>query len=240
MPLATFLSIKMKFLKLKNKKLSPHIRILLDLKKRGYESQVIFDIGAFKGDWSREVKHYFPQARCFLFEANLAYASDLMNTGLDFFNVALSEPGKSSVHFYNAGATGNSYYKENTAIFDNSSFIELPCTTLDSLIDQYKLPIPNFLKIDTQGSEIDILKGFQDLTKVDLVLIECPIIQYNHGAPNIQDYLTYFKKFNFIPIEIAEIHKIDHVVLQIDILFASRMIKSDLFGSEELIRPFAT
>ena len=163
-----------------------------------------------------------------------------MNTGLDFFNVTLSEPGKSSVRFYNAGATGNSYYKENTVIFDNSSSVELPCTTLDKIINQYKLPIPNFLKIDTQGSEIDILKGFQNLTMVDFVLIECPIIQYNHGAPNIHDYLTYFKKFNFIPIEIAEIHKIDHVVLQIDILFASQTIKSDLFGAEKIIRPFAT
>jgi FkbM family methyltransferase len=230
----------MKFLNFKSKKLPPHIRILLELQKRGYDSKVIYDIGAFKGDWSKEVKHYFPQAKCFLFEANPAYAADLMNTGLDFFNVALSEPGKSSVRFYNAGATGNSYYKENTVIFDNSSSVELSCTTLDSLIDQYKLPIPNFLKIDTQGSEIDILKGFQNLTEVDFILIECPIIQYNHGAPNIHDYLTYFKNFNFIPIEIAEIHKIDHVVLQIDILFASRIIKSDLFGAEEIIRPFAT
>ena len=230
----------MKFLNFKSKKLPPHIRILLDLKKRGYKSKVIFDIGAFKGDWSREVKHHFPEAKCFLFEANSAYATDLVNTGLDFFNVTLSEPGKSSVRFYNAGATGNSYYKENTVIFDNSSSVELPCTTLDKIINQYKLPIPNFLKIDTQGSEIDILKGFQNLTMVDFVLIECPIIQYNHGAPNIHDYLTYFKKFNFIPIEIAEIHKIDHVVLQIDILFASQTIKSDLFGAEKIIRPFAT
>ena len=47
-----------------------HFSRLSLLKSKGFEPQVIYDIGAYQGDWSREIKTIFPNAKFVLFEAN--------------------------------------------------------------------------------------------------------------------------------------------------------------------------
>ena len=56
------------------------------------------------------------------------------------------------------------------------------------------------------------------------LLLECPIISYNKGAPNINDYIKYLNSIGFIPFEPGEIHRIDHVFVQIDIFFLKKEI----------------
>jgi FkbM family methyltransferase len=202
---------------------------------------VIYDIGACRGNWSREVHtHFFPDAQFVLFEANPEYKNDLAALDFTSFNTVLSNPGREYVEFFNGTNTGDSYYKENTGWYDQQSSIKLPCATLDAVIEQFNLPAPNFIKIDTQGSELDILAGAESIIdKVDLIYTECPIIQYNAGSPNISEYLDYFKSKNFIPVDILEIHNMENTVLQIDIMFMKKETKERVFGPNINIRPFA-
>ena len=101
--------------------------------------------------------------------------------------------------------------------------------TLDSVAPGYVLKFKNpFLKIDTQGSEIDILKGSgKYLKKVKLLYLECPIVNINQGAPDISEYLTFTKKAGFIPLDICEKHIHNNILLQLDILFIN---KSEVFN----------
>ena len=172
------------------------------MKASGYSLKTAYDIGACHGDFSKEFRSHFQSTEVILFEANPAYRPVLMNSGFKFFNVALSNPGRDYVDFYNGTDTGDSYYKETTKHYDFKNSIRLPCKTLDSVIKENNLPIPNFIKIDTQGSELDILIGAESiLDSVDFVYTECPIVRYNEGAPNIADYLDFFRCKNFIPVE---------------------------------------
>jgi FkbM family methyltransferase len=209
--------------------------------KNNITVDVIYDIGACKGAWSRDVQtKCFPNADFFLFEANPAYVNDLKALEFTSFNTVLSNPGREYVEFFNGTNTGDSYYKENTGWYDEQSSIKLPCATLDSVIEKYNLPTPNFIKIDTQGSELDILAGAESIiNKVDMIYTECPIIQYNEGSPNISEYLEYFKSKNFIPLDIFEIHNMEHTLLQIDIMFMKKETKERVFGPNVNIRPFA-
>ena len=51
--------------------------------------------------------------------------------------------------------------------------------------------LPDFIKIDTQGSELDILKGGEKtISNCSLIYLECPIIEYNLGSPNLNDYIN--------------------------------------------------
>ena len=94
-------------------------------------------------------------------------------------------------------------------------------------IKQKKLPPPDFMKIDTQGSEIDILKGCgKYLKKVKLLYLECPVININQGARDISEYLTFTKKAGFIPLDICEKHIHNNILLQIDILFVNKYFGS--------------
>jgi len=206
----------------------------------GLEIKTVYDIGACQGKWSTNIKNKILFSSDFyLFEANSNYNSILEKTGFKYFNKVLSNPGRETVIFFNGTDTGDSYYKETTKWYDDTTSIELPCITLDSLIQQHNIPKPDFIKIDTQGSELDILAGAESVIKdVKLIYTECPIIQYNIGSPNINDYLNFFKKNNFVPIDVFEIHKLENILVQIDIMFVRYDIKNDFLGKTKNIRPF--
>ena len=198
----------------------------------------VYDIGACIGAWSTETKkNCLTDSTFFLFEANDKYIPVLSETGFYFFTTLLSSPDKGVVKFYNGTNTGDSYYKENTVWYDEQESINVQSYTLDQLIAAHQLPIPDFIKLDTQGSELDILLGAEStIDKVSVIHIECPIIEYNTGAPNIQNYLDYFKSRNFIPVEVTEVHIGENTLLQIDILFVRKDIKDKYLQPNDFIR----
>ena len=219
--------------------MKPFFNFLKAREDSGYQFKTVFDVGACKGEWSQEFKQHFPASEMVLFEANPAYKNDLDATGFKNFNCLLSDTEGKEVEFYNGTNTGDSYYKETTKFYDNQQAIRLPCFTLDSLTRQHALPVPNLLKIDTQGSELDIMAGYRDhLQQVDFIYIELPIITYNAGAPDIRDYLTFFKKNRFIPVELLDVHRGENILVQIDIMFVRDDVKTKYFGPTNWIRPF--
>jgi FkbM family methyltransferase len=204
----------------------------------GLVIDTVYDIGACIGFWSSDIKkNCLTDSTFFLFEPNEKYIPILSQSGFYFFTSLLSSPGKGVVKFYNGTNTGDSYYKETTKWYDDQESIDVQSHTLDQVIEAHKLPIPDFIKIDTQGSELDILLGAEStIDKVSVILIECPIIEYNSGAPGIQNYLDYFKSKNFIPVEVTEIHIGEDTLLQIDILFVRRDIKEKYLQPNDFIR----
>jgi FkbM family methyltransferase len=214
-------------------------KFLTEIQQRGLEISTVYDIGAWTGGWSRDMKSsVLSSAEFILFEGSPERAAELSNTGFTYFGNVLSSPNKNYVDFYSTTGTGDSYYKENTENYDNISPVRLPCTTLDRLVKLYDLPKPNFIKIDTQGSELDVLSGADSvIQEVDIIYTECPIISYNIGSPNIQDYLDFFKQRDFFPVDLLETHIFDDILIQIDLMFMKKTSKEQIFGKKEFIRP---
>lgn len=197
-------------------------RELSALSLKGIEINVVYDVGARYGKWSKGVSKIFPHAKFYLFEASDKCKSILMTQPFPFFIETLSSKVK-NVTFHEKNTPGDSYLKDKSIIFKNSAGITKKTSTIISLIEQKKLPAPDFMKIDTQGSEIDILKGSgKYLKKVKLLYLECPVININQGAPDISEYLTFTKKAGFIPLDICEKHIHNNMLLQIDILFVNK------------------
>ena len=199
--------------------------------------ETVYDVGACNGWWYSGVRPFLPEANFFLFEANPEYEEILKQTGQRVFNKLLSNPGRGEVDFYNGTNTGDSYYKETTTIYDDKTSIKMPTVTLDELIEQNNLPIPQLLKLDTQGSELDILKGATKLLgKTELIVTELPIIEYNRGAPNISEYLEFFKSHDYIPVDVLEVHRGEETLIQLDILFILRSAKYQVLGPNRQVR----
>lgn len=217
------------------------INFLKQIQQAGLDIKTVYDIGAWNGGVSQHIKsNACPSADFVLFEANPQYQGVLNSTGFkNYCGIALSNPGRTHVDFYNGTNTGDSYYKETTKHYDNQGTIKLPCITLDELIVRDNLPIPQFIKIDTQGSELDILSGAKSiLDRVDLIYTELPIVCYNKGAPTIQDYLEFFKQHKFVPIDILEKHHAENMLIQMDIMFMRNETKEKFLGPNDFIRPF--
>lgn len=119
------------------------------------------------------------------------------------------------------GGSGDSFYKELTKKYKYVYPKKMKTNTINNFIKIHKIKFPDLIKLDTQGSELDILAGASTiLKKCKLVYIECPIYNYNKNAPTLDEYLIFMKKKGFKVTEIGEIHRRDDdKILQIDLLF---------------------
>lgn len=199
------------------------------------EIKTVFDVGANQGNWSKGAKHLLPEAKFYLFEASYYYKERLEKTGFDFFIDLLSDEVGKELDFYDSTASGESYYKENTIWNVDYTPIKKISNTLDNIASVNNIPHPEFIKLDTQGSELDILKGAADIMKnVKVILTEMPIMKYNEGAPNIHEYLEYFDQMGFYPMNVEQTHFIDKLLVQIDIIFLRKELKIELFGKNTM------
>ena len=190
---------------------------------------VVFDIGAHKGDWTKKIKSEIPSVNAFMFEANPIHENDLKSIGC-YYHIGILSDSEKTADFYACGGTGDSLYQESTNVYQNVIPTKERCHTLDTLIQQEGLPQPDFIKLDTQGSELDILNGAsKSLEHAKALLLECPIYPYNAGAPSMKEYIDFLLQRGFYPSRCTEIHDMAGVFGQVDIIFLHRHIldKSD-------------
>ena len=210
---------------------------LLELQNNGLDIDIIFDIGAYRGEWSKLLSSTsLKNKKFFLFEANEENQNFLEKSGFKFFLNVLSDQRK-KVNFFSNLSTGDSYLIEQTSFYkENFKTIIKEAITLDELVDREKIPLPNLIKIDTQGSELDILKGSKKtISQCSLIYLECPIIEYNLKAPNLNEYLDYLRSIEFFPLDICEVHKIDNVLIQIDILFIRKNVLNKIYTDKKIL-----
>ena len=132
------------------------------------------------------------------------------------------------LEFWSLGETGDSYYKEHNPAYDGIIPKLIMTETLDQIIANEKLDPPDLIKLDTQGSEIDILRGAViALASAKFVILEVPIVEYNFGAPNLVECIKFMHNHSFIPIDVTEIHVVVSRLVQIDIAF----IRQDLLDT---------
>jgi FkbM family methyltransferase len=207
---------------------------LIELIKKEVEIKTVYDIGAHRGDFSNFLSKTSLKGKDFyLFEANEKNEKYLNKFDFKYFIDVLSDR-KKEVKFYSKSLGGDSYFREQTDIYDDFDAKTKITNTLDNIVEQNNLPFPNFIKIDTQGSEIDILKGAKKvISNCKLIYLECPIIEYNLGSPNLDQYIKYLDSIDFIPYDICEVHYIDKMLVQIDILFIKKSIFNKIYPGKK-------
>lgn len=195
------------------------------LKQKGVEFDTVLDIGAYRGDFTETLKLVYPSARVIQFEADHRQ-QDLLQP--DAYIVLLGNECK-QVEFYTIAdtgygvTTGSSYYKELTPYYKDPIVMNKHMTTLDIVLSKEHNLGKTLIKLDTQGSELDILSGaveFLDRHKPTHILLECSVKQYNEGAPLIGDVMAYLQKIDYLFNDIVEV-KYDNQgdLLQMDVLF---------------------
>lgn len=191
---------------LSNKRLLPPIHVDY-LKSLSISPKVIYDIGASVLHWTNEAKTIWPSAEYIVFEAMPECEFLYKENNLQYNIGVLSDRNDREVNFYqnNYHPGGNSYYKENeqinpesTRLYNESNKKLYKTKTLDSIINSKNLPMPDLIKIDVQGAELDILKGSKKALKncKDLIL-ELQIVEFNKGAPLRDEVIKYVEDLGF-------------------------------------------
>eukprot|EP00929_Paragymnodinium_shiwhaense_P122720 TRINITY_DN95715_c0_g1_i1.p1 TRINITY_DN95715_c0_g1~~TRINITY_DN95715_c0_g1_i1.p1 ORF type:complete len:276 (-),score=25.66 TRINITY_DN95715_c0_g1_i1:430-1257(-) len=204
-------------------------RGLYMLKCLGFEPQVVLDIGANIGDWTRRHRVFFPSASFFLVDADRwwSFWKDLMQGERVNATVAVLGPQRKLTPWYGSTFfhTGNSMFKETTHFFREIPRRNRLMLSLDSLLKVKGWPSTvDLMKIDVQGGELEVLKGAtQVLQYVSALLMELPFgATYNDGAPRFAEYIAFMDTAGFAPFDLHEVHLIAGLAVQIDILFVRK------------------
>jgi len=180
----------------------------------------VLDIGAFKGEWTNTFKNFFPESNILMIEANEDNEEDLKKVG-PYKIALLGEEDNKEVNYYkalNAIQTGNSIYREQTTTeFETVKKKTIKLSTLLDSDTTYDL-----IKIDTQGSELNIIKGgLPIISKTNFLLLEVSLFQYNENSPLIDKVISYLSKIGFKLVDIVDLlyNQKDGCLLQIDAMF---------------------
>lgn len=165
------------------------------------QPRVIYDIGSSVLHWTRYAKQLWPNARIIPFEAMQHADKFYERNGIaEYVNELITDRDGKTVKFYqdllNPG--GNSYYQETTGMFTEEHATMRTGISLDTIVAQRGFPMPDMIKMDTQGSELDILRGAPNVLKhVFDIIIEAQHVEYNKGAPSINEVRSFLEMNGF-------------------------------------------
>lgn len=202
---------------------------LINMHKQGYRPKTVIDVGAFQGLWSSEALKLFPAAQFHLFDPQLglkqtkkftAHSLPIIvenSTRIKIHPVLLGAEGRNDVPFELLDG-GSTTFHELTEF--PREIVNLQMFTLDECLDD-TVEGPVLLKIDAQGSELEILKGAPKiLAKVDALVLEVATLPYNQGAPLFAEVVEALTKLNFCLYDVGGLYRreTDKTLFQLDLI----------------------
>ena len=133
------------------------------------KSPVVVDVGANVGAYTREVGRVNASARVFAFEPHpLTFerlASSLGNAAnVRLYNYALGAEAGSSTLYDRESAGGSSHASIFRGVIEDihharAKSYDIDVRTLDQFVEEHRLERIDLLKIDTEGYELNVLRG---------------------------------------------------------------------------------
>ena len=199
----------------------PDIWNTLDrIKYNGFNSSIIFDVGAYNGSWTNSCLRIFPDAKYFLFEPQIVMYNELQRFNNDenmiIENLFLGSEEDISIKFYESGTSSSALrYGDQTPIQKKSIKLDNYCkeNSIDSI---------DILKLDVQGYELEILKGAKNcLAFTHIVLTEVSLIDVYLDCPLANDIINYLSKMKFQLFDIGDFRRreLDGHLWQCDMVF---------------------
>jgi FkbM family methyltransferase len=161
------------------------------------DNMIIYDIGSCVLHWTQEASKIWKNSKVYLFDG----MTELMlfydeynkqnNTKYEYNIGVICDEDYKRISFYqnNIHPGGNSYYREighheSTTLFTENHIKYKIGMKLETIIKNKNFPLPDLIKIDVQGAELDILKGSMSIiNKAKILIVELQHTQYNKDAP---------------------------------------------------------
>lgn len=166
-------------------------------------------IGANEGQELPDLMNCFPDSVIHCFEPQKKPFISLKNNyckneNLKFYNFGLSNENKQTVIFKNNNNNNMSSSilepKEHLSYHQNVTFDGFEKVKLKRFSD---LNIDNvdFLNIDVQGYELEVLKGFDDLTNIKYIITEVNRKELYKNCVLINELDKYLNNYNFVRVK---------------------------------------
>jgi len=205
-------------------------------------SITIFDVGACTGSVTLQYNSLFKKAVIYSFEPYFPSFEILKKeisrfNNVKVFNIALSDKtGQIGFHVNKSYATNSilethpdSGESWNHEALNTIEKIKIDTITLDDFIDQNKIDKIDILKLDTQGTEYQIIEGASksiEQNKISLIYLEIIIMPTYKGQKSFDEILyllrskgfALYNLYNFSYTNLGELR-------QVDAIFTRQLIK---------------
>src|SRR3989338_1922873 len=195
-----------------------------DLSEKPFNT--IIDIGANKGVFINASKWVFPNSKIYAFEHLQEYYNEIKKIkGVTAFNFGLWDKAGEDIIYYNTANTGASSFLEPTEVYnkhikDVGKVYERKAIKkrFDSL--KIKIERPCFVKIDVEGAEDRVIKGFGErLSEVDVLQIEWFFRKFHKGQPRFSSLLPILEKYGFVGFIQREVNNVSGMPSVCDLIF---------------------
>lgn len=194
------------------------------LKKNGFKPALIFDIGAYKGEFTAVCLGIWELTEVHLFEGlpeKIGFLKSKFGNQKVIVNECLvGDQDIDKVQFYADETASSVLYSEE--IYTKKILVNQSMCCLDTYIKKNGNRIPDLLKIDTQGFEYSILKGCESyLSRIPVLLIECNFLEIYQNVKLAGELIQYLGSFGFVIYDVCEIHRrpLDNALVQMDFIF---------------------
>jgi FkbM family methyltransferase len=196
------------------------------LRARGMMPRTVIDVGVGYG--TEPLYAAFPEASFFLIEPLEEFRPKLEQLARTLrakyeLVAAAAHDGEVVLNVHRDLTGSSSLLQAEGAVLDGAPRV-VPAARLDGLLPP-SLTRPLLLKVDTQGTELDVLDGLgARIAEVDVVVIETSLMPFRVGAPELRDVVVRLDALGFAPYDILEGHTraLDGALAQVDLAFVRK------------------
>jgi FkbM family methyltransferase len=209
---------------------------LAGVKARGLKCTSLLDIGANRAEWSSMFLEVYPGAHCYLVEPLQECESHLKkfvsrNKDSRYFLCAAGSENTETIitiwdDLYGSSLLPNA--DKNKLQQGKQRVIEVK--KVNDLIRDNGIPVPQIVKIDVQGFELEVLKGAGDLLgKTEIFILEVSLFSFDDvpGMPEFYDVVHFMHQKGYVAYDFPGFIRrpYDGALGQCDIAF----VKKDSF-----------
>lgn len=182
------------------------------IKENGYSPTLIIDVGANHGTWCRVWKKSFPNCAFIMIEPQhwlKTSFEDLLDEKTTYLPIGAGSKDTLLTFTVNSQRDDSSTFTLNSAeagAMGHKQF-NVPVKTLNTIIKENGGQVPDIIKIDAEGIDIEVLEGANDLWgKTEIFLVEANINGLYRNT-DILKVLHFMDKAGYRMFDITDINR---------------------------------